>query len=116
MKSRFHLLDAVRHLRRRCGISRVVLLVAGDGARSCSWTRVATGMATKTLSFSSMVLKNTSAVVSARGTVVRLPPSLNLTFKLKHSSCLHTCSMAASGAVMLGTREIRGHRSPIEAG
>ena len=51
-----------------------------------------------------------------RATTVRRPSLPSLTFELKRPTCLHTCSMAAIGAVMLGTRDLRGHGSFIEDG
>ena len=48
------------------------------------------GWSLKTLSFSSSVLRSTSAVMSARASVVHPPQLPILTFQLKSSTCKHT--------------------------
>ena len=63
-----------------------------------------------------MVLKSTVAAPAVPDTVVHQPWSPSLTFQLKSSTCMRTCSIAVSGAVLLCTRELRAYRGDIEAG
>ena len=61
-----------------------------------------------------MVLKSTVAAPAVPDTVVHQPWSPSLTFQLKSSTCMRTCLVAVSGAVLLRTRELRACRGYIE--
>jgi len=61
-----------------------------------------------------MVLKSTVAAPVAPDKVVHQPWSPSLTFQLKSSTCMRTCLVAVSGAVLLHTTELRACRGYIE--
>ena len=62
-----------------------------------------------------MVLKSTVAAPAVPDTVVHQPWSPSLTFQLKSSTSMRTCSVAVGGAALLNKTELRACHGYIEA-